>query len=83
MSKRSQNPAYQRRERIRKRDQKRYKLRLVCTLCNEICQTERHHFQYRDRYDPRAIIEVCKECHDVLDDIKHAKDKHRDQIEGI
>jgi hypothetical protein len=67
--KRSTHPARVRKERIRKRDRKRFHKRMVCTICGEIDNTQIHHWYYSDIYDPRSIIEVCDRCYKILDAI--------------
>ena len=67
---RSKNPVQVRKERIRNRDRRKFKKRLVCTLCNGIDNTEIHHWYYSDVYDSRALIEVCPRCHKVLHGIQ-------------
>ena len=69
---RSNHPVRVRKEQIRKRDRRKFKKRLVCTICGEICNTQIHHWYYSDVYDPRSIIEVCDRCHKILDAI-HVK----------
>jgi len=66
MSSRSTHPVRVRKERIRKRDRRRFKKRLVCNICGAICNTQIHHWYYSDVYDSRSIIEVCDRCHKVL-----------------
>lgn len=66
---RSTNPIRVRKEKIRRRDRRRFKKRLVCNVCNEISNTQIHHWYYSDVYDPRSMIEVCERCHKVLDAI--------------
>lgn len=52
--------------RIRKRDQ-RIPLTRVCSVCGaKDVVTSRHHLYYPQKFDPKAVIEVCDECDDKI-----------------
>ena len=67
------NATQKRKRNIRKRDRRKYVKRYVCNVCKKIKLTELHHWYYSDVYDSRAIIEVCRECHEGLHELTRRK----------
>lgn len=63
----AKNAAQKRKERIRKRDRRRYGVGWVCSLCGCTLPCEIHHLTYHDKYVQDAITHLCEGCHPVMD----------------
>ena len=63
----NENPERKRRNYIRNRDRYHIELTGICSRCGLQKDTERHHLWYPDVFDPDAVIEVCKECHEEIE----------------
>jgi hypothetical protein len=49
-------------DRIRRRDSRRYTRNHVCMLCGGFAD-EIHHIWYSDKYDEKSFCEACAKCH--------------------